>query len=642
MRKRYNVYRLILFISLFVFCVYVWNAQSWSYLFYLYINKILLFLDRTTMSRHTSKHTKKVSHRKKSDTKRKMGGTRKRRGVNDVEHYKTTSADILRNIHNKINANDLLLKTEYSELSRLLYNSQPYLDTIIPYSESIQDIFYNLVNNENVIQNEDVKWHILYIYSRVNTIHDEQKSWAKIDPSLFEPSDRAFDNTNQSAFDNANQEIKKTPVVEKEPPTMDKNTVEKPLRIEKTPVSEKEPVVKKTPVTETAHVLSQKERGNVPLYFTNSNEKLIEYWTNIFSNATKIDGYDLYAFKQDVLKKMKTSTLCEEIRSFYPNYNVSEKSAPYAKTYCILFFVLGTLSYMLYHSKTCVLLLKGGKAVQYTTDVVSDDIDILILPMKTKSLTNETITDETITEIGKKIADFVVWVTSDTSLGISSLSTPFSAIELAPNTIRDKSSHIIKVSLKLPQFDGRPRFVALMDIGLGYNHLHPYVKWLTQFHSVNLVHDYDKIPYIYCVQDISTLMREKMFFIVLYSSTSSQGNQYFRERAYRSLYKVLTSLHSENDQALLADYLTEIYRQLYPHLDMKTKKNKKMIEQSILQIIHSFFMDNEIPRWRCHGEYCPNPNSLYTNDEIMQMPNSALVKLPNWTTYITVEQLFRL
>ena len=228
------------------------------------------------------------------------------------------------------------------------------------------------------------------------------------------------------------------------------------------------------------------------------------------------------------------------------------------------------------------------------------------------------------------MADFIVWITADTP------DTPLSVIELAPNVDRDKSSHIIKCSVKIPNNYGKNRFMALMDIGLGYNHLYPYVKWLTQSYNENVVSDYDNNKYLYCFQDISTLMREKLFFVVLYSSTTSNANanQYFRERAYRTLYKILKSLHLENDKALLTDYLTEIYKSLYPDLVMKKYK------QFINQIITIFFMDNDIPRWSCAN--CRIVDYLYTNNEIMQMPSYAQIKLSNWTTYITVEHLFRI
>ena len=271
---------------------------------------------------------------KKLCDKRKRGGSKKnKKGTNG---YESKCRDYLHQIHDKISLNDLDLKKEYADLGRLLYKSQSYVDaTIIPYSEDIQNTFINLVNNPDVIQNEDVKWHILYIFYRINAVQHEKEYLTEIDPSVLEP----------------------------EPDCL-----------------ASEHVVAIEPVIASEHVVAIEPSVVVPLFFIDSNEKLIAYWKDIFSKATKTD-YNLHEFKQRILAKMKTSSICEEIQSFNQYYSVSETATPYSQTYCTLFFIIGTLTQMLKNAETCILLLKGGKAIQFTANIVSDDIDVLITPL---------------------------------------------------------------------------------------------------------------------------------------------------------------------------------------------------------------------------------------------------------------------
>jgi len=117
----------------------------------------------------------------------------------------------------------------------------------------------------------------------------------------------------------------------------------------------------------------------------------------------------LEEFKLKIIDSLNSGSICNDLLKGLPNYITrSFLDVQTHQKVCIVFLLIGYLSKILFESKTCILLIKGGKAMQfYSKDMPSDDIDILIMPYKHKN-EFKSLSNIEIDLIGKMITHFIL------------------------------------------------------------------------------------------------------------------------------------------------------------------------------------------------------------------------------------------
>ena len=622
------------------------------------------------------------------------------------EHFVNSFLYHIRIIHKKIKSGDTNLHKEYSNIGRLLYNSQAHLDTIIEYNDEIKDVAENLIRNKVVVPDENSRWSLLYIYYKVMAVNDEKRKQKtesqtpssasasssvkseKINPYALDPNlaitakqikenagihelvphksksksqstNTAFTkqmkyledsmvqidnkqhelmkrvqdmNLYSSQLDLAEKERERKKNRERERKEREKEKQEKKVQWLKLFQEAKDYEIKRSEKLEDKE--TKKMEFDVSLYYSDSNKQLLDYWLNIISIANKREYTvdNLYEYKRYILNMIKYKTSCNEVLSFNKFYKIKEDVKQFESIFCIVFLLIGKLTKVLKDANICTLLIKGGKAIQFSFDIESSDIDIMILPINDKGIHH--LSKEKMLEIGKKILDFIIWITSDTP-------EPFlSAFEIPANEERGVSSHIIKCSIKLPKTGTSSKsFEAVMDLNVSYNEHDSYIKELSQRYLEKRVELEPRDIYVYYYQNLDTIIKEKIYYIILYTlkGNENRNSGLFRARAYISLFKILKMLKLENNKSVLRNYLKDVYN----HVGPLYYKDAYRLELYYKQIIEELFYDNDVPKWIC-GNCSHHPSKyLYTNYEILQKPLYTKIRLHNWTSYITLDQLVR-
>ncbi len=174
--------------------------------------------------------------------------------------------------------------------------------------------------------------------------------------------------------------------------------------------------------------------------------------------------------------------VCSRITEVFPTF--ATKS--YEKQYCIVFLLIAMLTEA--YKEFCTIVIKGGKAIQLNFSAVtypSDDIDVIIIP-KYDSVDCKIIAQEAAQFIEK--------------------TTGFSILDVAA------PSNIMKISYKSPE-----KYIALADIGYGYNELKPELreKLYKDFKTAELDR-FGSINYL----PSGNLILEKLYYIYAYSASS--------------------------------------------------------------------------------------------------------------------------
>jgi hypothetical protein len=174
--------------------------------------------------------------------------------------------------------------------------------------------------------------------------------------------------------------------------------------------------------------------------------------------------------------------VCSHITKVFPTF--ATKS--YEKQYCIVFLLIAMLTKA--YAEFCTIVIKGGKAIQLNFSEIpypSDDIDVIIIP-KYDSVDCKIIAQEAAQFIEK--------------------ATGFSILDVAA------PSNIMKISYKGPE-----KYIALADIGYGYNELKPELreKLYKDFKTAELDR-FGSINYL----PSENLILEKLYYIYAYSASS--------------------------------------------------------------------------------------------------------------------------
>ena len=175
--------------------------------------------------------------------------------------------------------------------------------------------------------------------------------------------------------------------------------------------------------------------------------------------------------------------VCSHITKVFPTF--ANKS--YEKQYCIVFLLIAMLTNA--YSDFCDIVIKGGKAIQLNFTAVhypSDDIDVIIIPKY------EYVDCKMIAQTAAQFIERVA--------GFSILDVP------AP-------SNIMKISYKV----GPAKYIALADIGYGYNELKAELreKLYKDFRTADFA-GFGTIKYL----PAGNLILEKIYYIYHYSASS--------------------------------------------------------------------------------------------------------------------------
>ncbi len=160
---------------------------------------------------------------------------------------------------------------------------------------------------------------------------------------------------------------------------------------------------------------------------------------------------EMIEFKRTFLL-MSADEIYDLVKIKFKHFNVDNEQIKYELN--VLVIIYGFLTK--YLSDYCKIIIKGGKVIQQWHKTNSTDVDIMLIPPVD-------IVDKDIVKIAKYISDFVMWVT-DFKLSLSLL--------INQTTVSEKTVY------KISKMMGPGYYIALSDIGVGYNHLNGYIQKL--------------------------------------------------------------------------------------------------------------------------------------------------------------------
>jgi hypothetical protein len=233
----------------------------------------------------------------------------------------------------------------------------------------------------------------------------------------------------------------------------------------------------------------------VEIAIQNENHELVRF---LVENGASLKKNKMDSETFSIILKHKTDNLdvswirdenvCSRITEVFPTF--ATKS--YEKQYCIVFLLIAMLTQA--YDEFCTIVIKGGKAIQLNFSEIpypSDDIDVIIIP-KYDSVDCKIIAQEA--------AKFIERVAGFSILDVMS------------------PSNIMKISYKIPStYKGPEKYIALADIGYGYNELKPELreKLYKDFKTAKL-DSFGSIKYL----PSGNLLLEKLYYIYAYSASS--------------------------------------------------------------------------------------------------------------------------
>lgn len=398
----------------------------------------------------------------------------------------------------------------------------------------------------------------------------------------------------------------------------------------------------KLPIEEKKTIEKDYSNVGIRLRFHLDPNEMLNYWLDLFNSVKQKDSPEytlqtLYNLKTDVLDVINGENkmiLCDSIKRLKSKYLPSKRddvSEDVNGMYCTIFIIISILSGILYLSKQATLLLKGGKAIQMYSDIPSNDIDILIAPYihektdKTDKIVKmNKITDEEINNIGKKIADFIIWLTAEPLLKVK---LPIIRAESFKHG--ELQSHVIKCIYQPSETDIP---IPMVDISLGFNHMDRYIQHLmSRIKRSNLFRH--KIYY----PEISSIIKEKLYYILQYTHDNADArNRYFRDRAIISLLQLF---EKEKDVKLFNNQMGR-YENINRILHSIIINNPKLtnLNEQLVYFVFDILVNHTIPRWIC-VKRCGSakPYKKYTNIELLEMlktnPEAQFSWLYDYYTY---------
>jgi hypothetical protein len=520
--------------------------------------------------------------------------------VCNEEEYETRLLQQLKHIQTTIQKKSKLTEKQVKKIQEILNSCKAYLDKPIlleneSKAKTVKQIFAK-------IPDETIRKQLSDLYVQVSPLVDY------IQPYF------TYTNTDIPEYYIPTQ-YSPSPI--DEPPPLI------PINSKKTATKSKIilPISDDTPTTQVDYsairiplplVLNSKEK------VVNENHILLEYWLKLFNKNGKTDQYNIQSFydlKTDILRVLNTPILCDAIVKLVKNYNTSESVYPIRHIFCIVYFIVSIVSKVLHENDIATVLIKGGKSLQMYSSIVSDDIDILIVP-------KHTLADDEIVHIGKQIANLISWLTAEPK----EVFPIISGSEICPSTTRSNCAHIIKCAYRLEE----GHFIAILDIGLGYNHLDEYIKSILSSNNVH-IHFY---KYTFYYPKLSTIIQEKIYYILLYLyDNQSAANRYFRNRTMIALLTLMKlnpkKLFDTNAKAkqLLQRYIDGTYKHIFNKFDKHGYPgyyNPHNLVSLYPMIMDLFFGKSD--HWICTNRDHPGYRKLFSNRKMVElkMENSKL------------------
>lgn len=274
-------------------------------------------------------------------------------------------------------------------------------------------------------------------------------------------------------------------------------------------------------------------------------DSLIRYWASPVLGILFVE--DIYYMKQRLLE----SDPCYIIENHFPYYKISDAYKSHYTQICLIVTWIGILSNALYNKSICCLLIKGGKAIQHAlkkriAEYESSDIDIVIVPMGNSN-------SDVLLKMGQNISRFLQWACTYEH------SVPFFSVLQFDDDQPILHKSIIKISIK-PENQG---YLALLDIGIGYHELSPFIKWLYshQNEQTEFYIEFIKMEGKFIYQNLYDIVMEKMYYIIKYSSPEeiiNVDNIRFLRKSHDSLNILLSQASmatSTKKTTLITQYL---------------------------------------------------------------------------------------
>jgi len=257
-------------------------------------------------------------------------------------------------------------------------------------------------------------------------------------------------------------------------------------------------IQKKVNVNQILDLLNEKDEIN------------IQFWNTIFDKNIDLIVIELNQyFHLDLEIKLK------ELIPFY-NYTIEK----YSKTMINIGITICLITNILYDKQIAILLLKGGKSIQISNVNQSNDYDLIILPYKELDSEILDLDNIKIQQIALQIGYLIkkIFNSDKDYLQLS--------IE---KKITNNESDIIKISMQCLDLG----YIALIDIGCGFNYTNEYIKELYQSKiletvQIDILEAQFSISGKFLYVSLDKILLEKIFYLIKYSLKDTlQENKHF-------------------------------------------------------------------------------------------------------------------
>jgi hypothetical protein len=307
-------------------------------------------------------------------------------------------------------------------------------------------------------------------------------------------------------------------------------------------------------------------------------EDFIRYWAAPILGIPFIEN--IYYMKEQLLQV----NTCLIIEKHFPYYKVNETYKDYYSQICLLLTWLGILTNSLYVRSICKIVVKGGKAIQYSlkkklAEYESNDIDIILVPLGNSN-------SDVLLKLGQNISRFLQWTSTYEN------SAPFLSILQFNDEQPVLHKSIVKISIQT----GDRGYLALLDIGIGYHELSSFMKWLYS-HDKEQSHFYIESINIqgnFIYENIYDLIMEKIYYVIKYSSPSqikNIDNIRFLRKSHDSLSRLLSqaSMQSGTRKVILTDqYIEFVLAYMYKYEELK--EDDVLDKASLFKTIKNTFL----------------------------------------------------
>ena len=296
------------------------------------------------------------------------------------------------------------------------------------------------------------------------------------------------------------------------------------------------------------------------------------------TDSTKKARDELIAIKNIITSE----DICEKLKKLIQHFDVYSTYVAYKKEMCILGYLMCIITRILDDSGTCILLLKGGKAIQVEMPIPTNDFDYYIIPKP-----EETDPTNNFKIYAYEISNFLSWAIKGNKINFNLSSVAFnkeaagrrsmitlSGDEVSKTTFMSSPvdvDSIVKVSIV--KRDG-PGFLAALDIGYGYDAIVKTSPLILQIYKAGQLkkeikdNAYVRLFYV----RLQALLDERLYYYMLYTKNPQLGeqNKFFLQKLPSSLLIILLEISKNAKQPIevvLRSHFETVYSALFPLVD---------------------------------------------------------------------------